>query len=56
MTRADRLAVLARLDEERVFAVRRATPVVARALRISRSTLYGLLAELRAPNAKDHAR
>ncbi|NAS26351.1 hypothetical protein GT755_32340 [Herbidospora sp. NEAU-GS84] len=56
LTRADRLAVLARLEEARVFAVRRATPVVARALGVSRSTLYGLLAELRAPNTKDHAR
>lgn len=56
LTRADRLAVLARLEEAEVFAVRRATPVVARALRVSRSTFYGLLAELRAPNVKDHAR
>lgn len=54
LTRADRLAVLARLDEAKVFAVRRATPVVAGALRVSRSTLYSLLAELRAPSSKDH--
>ncbi|WP_254712241.1 transcriptional regulator [Streptomyces sp. TRM64462] len=56
LTRADRLTVLARLEEAGIFAVRRATPVVAAALRVSRSTLYGLLAELRAaaaPNAKD---
>ncbi|WP_328793080.1 MULTISPECIES: helix-turn-helix transcriptional regulator [unclassified Streptomyces] len=53
MTRQDRLAVLSRLDEARVFAVRRATPVVAGALRVSRSTVYGLLAELRAPSTKD---
>ncbi|MCX4869756.1 PAS domain-containing protein [Streptomyces sp. NBC_01369] len=53
MTRQDRLAVLGRLDEARVFAVRRATPAVAGALRVSRSTVYGLLAELRAPSAKD---
>ncbi|MFD9123818.1 transcriptional regulator [Kitasatospora sp. NPDC059571] len=53
LTRADRLAVLERLDEAKVFAVRRATPVVAQALRISRSTLYGLLADLRAPSTKD---
>ncbi|MFD0274199.1 hypothetical protein ACFVHB_09860 [Kitasatospora sp. NPDC127111] len=52
MTRAERLAVLARQDEDKVFAVRRATPVVA-ALRVSRSTLYGLLAELRTPGTKD---
>jgi D-arginine utilization repressor len=54
MTRADRLTVLARLDADGVFAVRRATPVVANVLRVSRSTVYGLLAELRAPtNGKD---
>ncbi|RPK44442.1 YheO-like PAS domain protein [Streptomyces sp. ADI91-18] len=53
MTRQDRLAVLGRLDEARVFAVRRATPVVAGALRVSRSTVYGLLAELRTPTTKD---
>lgn len=54
LTRPDRLAVLARLDEAKIFAVRRANPVVAAALRVSRSTLYGLLAELRAPGTKDH--
>lgn len=53
MTRQDRLAILGRMDEVRVFAVRRAVPVVAGALRVSRSTVYGLLAELRAPSAKD---
>ncbi|MBB6345336.1 putative transcriptional regulator YheO [Nonomuraea muscovyensis] len=53
MTRPDRLAILGRLDEARVFAVRRAVPVVAGALRVSRSTVYGLLAELREPSAKD---
>ncbi|MGW3009248.1 helix-turn-helix transcriptional regulator [Streptomyces sp. NPDC001219] len=56
LTRADRLAVVARLDEAKVFAVRRAAPVVAGALRVSRSTVYGLLAELRTPDAKDRAR
>lgn len=53
MTRQDRLVVLGRLDEARVFAVRRAAPVVAEALRVSRSTVYGLLAELRAQSAED---
>ncbi|MFI6583067.1 transcriptional regulator [Embleya sp. NPDC050493] len=53
MTRQDRLVVLGRLDEARVFAVRRATPVVAETLRVSRSTVYGLLAELRAQSTKD---
>jgi D-arginine utilization repressor len=46
--REDRLAVLAALDQAGVFAVRRAVPVVAGALRTSRSTVYSLLAELRA--------
>ncbi|MFJ1706954.1 transcriptional regulator [Kitasatospora sp. NPDC088346] len=53
LSRSDRAAVLARLDEAEVFAVRRAAPVVARALGVSRSTLYGQLAELRAAGAKD---
>ncbi|MGW7575435.1 helix-turn-helix transcriptional regulator [Streptomyces sp. NPDC054765] len=53
MTRQDRLTVLGRLDEARVFAVRRAAPVVAGALQVSRSTVYGLLAELRASHPKD---
>lgn len=53
LTRHDRLAILGRLEEARVFAVRRAAPVVAGALRVSRSTVYGLLAELRAPSVKD---
>ena len=48
MTRQDRLAVLRALDDARVFAVRRAAPTVAEALRVSRSTVYGLLTELRA--------
>jgi predicted transcriptional regulator YheO len=53
LTRQDRLAILGRLEEARVFAVRRAAPVVAGALRVSRSTVYGLLAELRTPSVKD---
>jgi predicted transcriptional regulator YheO len=53
LTRQDRLAIIGRLEEAGVFAVRRAAPVVAGALRVSRSTVYGLLAELRAPRVKD---
>ncbi|MFE7595237.1 transcriptional regulator [Kitasatospora sp. NPDC057512] len=57
-TREDRLAVLGELDRAGVFAVRRAVPVVATALRISRSTAYGLLAELKqhpaGPAKEDH--
>ncbi|MGV9302485.1 helix-turn-helix transcriptional regulator [Nonomuraea sp. NPDC003727] len=45
--REDRLAVLTELDAAGVFAVRRAAPVVAGALKVSRSTLYALLAELK---------
>ncbi|MGW6918216.1 helix-turn-helix transcriptional regulator [Kitasatospora sp. NPDC054939] len=48
LTREDRLAVLQELDTAGVFAVRRAVPVVAHALRVSRSTVYTLLAELKA--------
>ncbi|MEW2545548.1 PAS domain-containing protein [Streptomyces sp. NPDC047002] len=48
MTRADRLALVAALDGDRVFAVRRAVPFVTSALGVSRSTVYGLLAEARA--------
>ncbi|MFG1948634.1 transcriptional regulator [Nonomuraea sp. NPDC048826] len=52
-TRQDRLAVIGRLKEARIFAVRRAAPVVAGALRVSRSSLYALLAELRASRAEE---
>ncbi|WP_432076690.1 helix-turn-helix transcriptional regulator [Streptomyces wuyuanensis] len=55
LTRQDRLAVLGRLDEAKVFGVRRAVPVVAEALRVSRSTVYDLLAQHRAPGTKDPA-
>jgi D-arginine utilization repressor len=47
LARGDRLAIVAELDEAGVFRVRRAVPVVAAALRASRSTVYSLLAELK---------
>ncbi|MEU4667928.1 PAS domain-containing protein [Amycolatopsis sp. NPDC023774] len=47
LTREQRLVLLARLDAAGVFAQRRSVPVVARALRISRSATYQLLAEMR---------
>ncbi|MCX9191631.1 hypothetical protein C3Y87_09425 [Carbonactinospora thermoautotrophica] len=47
LTRADRLTLLAELDRLGVFSQRRAVPLVARALRVSRSTVYALLAEVR---------
>ncbi|MFI6847660.1 PAS domain-containing protein [Kitasatospora sp. NBC_00085] len=46
--REDRLAVLRELDRAGVLAVRRAVPAVATALKVSRSTVYTLLADLRA--------
>lgn len=49
MSRADRLAVVGLLDGAGVFAVRRAVPFVAGALHTSRSTVYALLSEHRAP-------
>lgn len=49
--RDDRLAVLQELDAAGVFAVRRAIPAVAGALKASRSTVYALLAELRGERA-----
>jgi predicted transcriptional regulator YheO len=42
------VALLLELDRSGVFSVRRAVPVLAGALRMSRSTVYALLAELRA--------
>jgi D-arginine utilization repressor len=47
LTRADRLEVLGQLDAAGVLSQRRSVPAVARALRISRSALYQLLAEAR---------
>ncbi|ANW21450.1 helix-turn-helix transcriptional regulator [Streptomyces clavuligerus] len=46
--RAERLTVVGLLDEAGVFEVRRAAPVVAGALKASRSTVYALLSEHRA--------
>jgi predicted transcriptional regulator YheO len=46
--REDRLDVLAELDRAGVFTVRRAVPVVASALKVSRSTVYALLTDLKA--------
>jgi len=52
LSRADRLELLGRLDAAGVLSQRRSVPAVARALRISRSALYQLLAQTRKePNA-----
>lgn len=52
LSRTDRLELLGRLDKAGVLSQRRSIPAVARALRISRSALYQLLAQTRKePNA-----
>ncbi|GAA2792529.1 PAS domain-containing protein [Kitasatospora sp. CM 4170] len=53
LTREDRIAVLRRLDRAGVLAVRRAVPAVATALKVSRSTVYTLLADLKADPGDD---
>jgi predicted transcriptional regulator YheO len=47
LSRAQRLELLAELDDAGIFAVCRAVAVVASALDASRSTVYSLLAELK---------
>lgn len=46
LSRDERRELLTDLDEAGLLAVRRSAPVVARALGVSRSTLYSLLADL----------
>jgi D-arginine utilization repressor len=55
MSRADRLALVGRLDEAGVFAMRKAPRIVATELAVSRSTVYTLLEEHRS-GRKDEAR
>jgi len=50
LTRDDRIAILTELEEHGIFAVRKAVPAVARTLRVSRSTIYALLTELKGAN------
>jgi predicted transcriptional regulator YheO len=47
LTRADRLDLVVLLDKAGVFSHRRSVPVVAQAMRVSRSAVYQLLAETR---------
>lgn len=47
LTKDDRLELLAHLDKAGVLSQRRGVPAVARALKISRSALYQLLAQAR---------
>ncbi|MEU4288454.1 PAS domain-containing protein [Kribbella sp. NPDC026596] len=52
LSKTDRLELLGRLDAAGVLSQRRSVPAVARALRVSRSALYQLLAQTRKePNA-----
>jgi predicted transcriptional regulator YheO len=53
LVRADRRTLLARLDAAGVFSRQRSIPVVARVLRVSRSTIYQLLAEVRKESIAD---
>jgi D-arginine utilization repressor len=52
LTRADRIAIVAAVDAQGLFATRHAADHVARALRTSRATVYTLLKEVRA--GSDH--
>lgn len=47
LSRQDRVVLIGQLDAAGIFNQRRSVPVVARALRISRSAVYQLLAEAR---------
>ncbi|MET1028073.1 MAG: helix-turn-helix domain-containing protein, partial [Dongiaceae bacterium] len=47
LDRSDRIALLARLDDQGLFQTRNAVPFVAQALDVSRATVYGLLTEAR---------
>ncbi|MEV4315113.1 PAS domain-containing protein [Actinocrispum sp. NPDC049592] len=48
LSKQDRLTLLKQLDTAGIFAQRRSVPAVAQAMRISRSAVYQLLAEVRA--------
>lgn len=51
LERADRLIIIRELDRENVFETRNAAPVVARALGMSRASIYSMLREARAANS-----
>ncbi|MET7278660.1 PAS domain-containing protein [Kribbella sp. NPDC005582] len=55
LSRADRVELLGRLDAAGVLSQRRSVPTVARALQVSRSALYQLLAEARKESHADPA-
>jgi predicted transcriptional regulator YheO len=48
LAKPDRLTLVTRLDAAGIFSQRRSVPAVAQAIRISRSAVYQLLAEVRA--------
>ncbi|GAB2680859.1 helix-turn-helix transcriptional regulator [Kribbella swartbergensis] len=55
LSRPDRVELVGRLDAAGVLSQRRSVPAVARALRISRSALYQLLAQTRKESHADPA-
>lgn len=52
LTREDRRDLVEKLEDAGVFTRQRAVPAVARTLRVSRSTVYDLLAQLRRERAR----
>ena len=47
LNRQEKVDLIARLDEKGVFQVKKAVPILADELRVSRSTLYNYLSEIR---------
>ncbi len=47
LTRQEKVDLIARLDEKGVFQVKKAVPILADELRVSRSTLYNYLSEIK---------
>lgn len=45
LDRADRLVIIKELDKEHIFETRNAVPIVARALGVSRASIYNMLRE-----------
>ena len=47
MSKDDKIGLIARLDQKGAFQVKRAVPLIAEELGLSRSTIYNYLAEAR---------
>ncbi len=47
MSREDKIDLIARLDEKGVFQVKKAVPILADQLSLSRATVYNYLSEAR---------